>query len=400
MAFVTSAATVEWQPLRLDWRPDGVTAEVRDQRFELSRAADEPLCDTLNRLAQVLAVSGWTLVDCHRCLWYWTTGASRQQSRGAAGYCALVGLRNRRALVTADHACGRWSQIRSTAADVAAQRAEREAALRRGRPDRQDDVVGCFGGLGWVTQGGTRRPGAGDRGAGELQQRAERFGHAVRAVADWAPSWVRAPADDTAALPIVADGHDDPLATLHALALLGGIITWRHGTFALPRLLSAVPTASLLTASGRASSLLLGRWAELTMRKQPLNVIQDALQTALAEEGRAATELWRPLLQAAPEAMIGEQLTVPELATGEGWARAVARAWSCCHEAGSLPAASRALAATCEDPLVEMIVGAISGMFHGKAFLERECEGWGLGGLSDVWVAIGERFFRELPKRL
>lgn len=99
------------------WRPailECTSAEVRVRCGDLTHSA--PLVTfpngesdsyiTIAQIAQQLLLEGVELKGCASCARFRFSGMSQQMSGGFAGYCGLVGFRNRRGIVPVSYGCG------------------------------------------------------------------------------------------------------------------------------------------------------------------------------------------------------------------------------------------------------------------------------------------------------
>lgn len=142
-----------------DWRPatlECTASAVRIRCGDLIRSA--PLVNfpngesdsyiTIAQVAQQLLLEGVELKGCANCARFRFSGMSQQMSGGFAGYCGLVGFRNRRGVVPVGYGCGEHVPGSGWPDDLAKLAGERlSLSDREPSPSRLGAVEGAILGL-------------------------------------------------------------------------------------------------------------------------------------------------------------------------------------------------------------------------------------------------------------
>ena len=143
---------LRWESANIRWTEEGVTLAVGQKEYfsplvvfsngEADRYA------SLANLAKEASRDGIELKGCGTCARFRFSGMSHQFSGGGAGYCTMVGFRNRRGVVRIDHSCGEHTPATGWPIDLdAAQHVRLQLAEQEPRPSRQNAFEGTILGL-------------------------------------------------------------------------------------------------------------------------------------------------------------------------------------------------------------------------------------------------------------
>lgn len=396
MAFAVRQATEELHFIKLTWRPDRLLAEVAGEHLEVERQAGQGVAAVLVELERQLNEAGWMWLACDNCLWYWTTGASLSQGQGGLGYCAIVGVRRRQAIVHADHACGRWTSLASPHHDPAKIRAEREDALRIGRPDRRSEVVGCSVGLGAAAELYRQSPvqsiPTDEFAAMESALLAE-----FQRVAECVPPGLEAnpsAAVDAFVRTLVAEHRH--WALLDA-ALILGVAGWRQPFDTLWSLLGNLANAAEVEPRLAANCGLLARWTQLAMAKRSLTEMYAAAVELIQGSCHSAHDDWAPWLGDIHSSQHVPPSEPPSVTRSDAVddLAAVPAAWFAWQRAGTLLQPACQFAVHMGGPLAELLAGALSGTMNGQNHVLSQIEP-AIAERLHEWTRVGEELWGQM----